>query len=272
MRSSGVSITLGVFLLAAASLLFIAKKANNSLDRDLIATRSKADSLSKNNELLGDRVKRLNGKSDSLVVKNGELEKSIELTTSQLASKDREIWKTHKAAANATKKYDDLVVAKKDWDKQLANLKTANAQLGQENKSLSNKILLLNDDSKKLNDQINTSRAAAKDNILVETMAKSGKLEVRGRKVKKIVASLTVQSELKSPTFRVFDPSGNQLPEQNGSFEFKTVNEIPQNSTIGNSIKIELTYLLSKKLGAGLYRIEVLNDSKHIGNLLVRFR
>jgi hypothetical protein len=31
----------------------------------------------------------------------------------------------------------------------------------------------------------------------------------------------------------------------------------------------ELTYSLKKKIGPGVYRIEMLNDNKHAGNILV---
>jgi hypothetical protein len=77
---------------------------------------------------------------------------------------------------------------------------------------------------------------------------------------------------MKSPTFRIFDPNGIQIPEQNGSFDLKSVNETSVNSGSGNSMKIELTYLLSKKIGPGLYKIEMLSENKHIGNFLVRLR
>jgi hypothetical protein len=63
-----------------------------------------------------------------------------------------------------------------------------------------------------------------------------------------------------------------QIPEQNGSFNLKSINETSMNSGWGNSMKIELTYLLSKKIGPGLYKIEMLNENKHVGNLLVRVR
>jgi hypothetical protein len=133
-------------------------------------------------------------------------------------------------------------------------------------------VALLGDDNEKLNEQLIISKTAAKDNILIETMTKSGKLNLKGKKVRKIVATLNLQNEMKSPTFRIFDPNGVQIPEQNGSFNLKSINETSMNSGWGNSMKIELTYLLSKKIGPGLYKIEMLNENKHVGNLLVRVR
>jgi hypothetical protein len=133
-------------------------------------------------------------------------------------------------------------------------------------------VATLGDAGKQLNDQLELARATTKDNILIETVTKSGQLNLKGKKVRKIIASLSMAREMKSPTFRIFDPGGIQLPEQNGSFELKSINEASANSPWGNSMKIELTYLLSKKVGPGLYKIEMLNENKHVGNLLVRFR
>ncbi len=266
------SAVLAIFLLGAGSLLFVAKKDNNDLFRDLTEARSKTDSLAKTSESLNKDLKIVTVKNDSLASKNGELEKSLSLTHTQLAARERDISKTHKTIEETNKKYNDLLSAQRTWEKESGDLKEANQKLGHENESLKNKIVLLADDNKKLNEQLVTAKTAAKDNILIETMTKSGQLNIKGRRVRKIVASFNVQNEMKSPTFRIYDPSGVPLPEQNGSFDLKSLNEPSANSASGGSMKIEVTYLLSKKIGSGLYRIEILNENKHVGNLLVRFR
>ena len=272
MRNPAVSILLGIFLLGSVSLLFVAKKDNNELYRDLTVTRSKADTLSKENESLNYDLKRSKGRNDSLTSNSAELEKSLTLTRDKLAAKERDLSKTYKTTEETNKKYNDLLSAQKAWEKESGNLKDVNEKLGHENESLKNKVALLGDDNEKLNEQLIISKTAAKDNILIETMTKSGKLNLEGKKVRKIVATLNLQNEMKSPTFRIFDPNGVQIPEQNGSFNLKSINETSMNSGWGNSMKIELTYLLSKKIGPGLYKIEMLNENKHVGNLLVRVR
>ncbi|HEV8513052.1 MAG TPA: hypothetical protein VGQ59_07230, partial [Cyclobacteriaceae bacterium] len=168
--------------------------------------------------------------------------------------------------------YNDLVTSQKDMNKEVATLKSMNDQLGKENQTLMSKAALLSDENIKLNDQLQFAMVSSKDNILIETMNKSGKLNLKGKKVRKIVASLNTHGEMKNPTFRIFDPNGVQLSELSGSFGLKKINESSTNSPSDNSMKIELTYLLSKKIGPGLYKIEMLNKNKHIGNLLVRFR
>jgi hypothetical protein len=273
MRNPAVSILLTIFLLGSVSLLFIAKKDNSDLYRDLAVTRSNVDSLSKEKELLDNNLKKFIGKNDSLASKTKELEKSNTLTRNRLAAKERDIAKTNKITEETNKKYDDLLSTQKKWEKESTNLNDANAALGRENESLKNKVLLLTDDNIKLNEQLILAKSAAKDNILIEPMTRTGKLNLKGKKVKKIVASISLQNEMKSPTFRIFDPKGIQLSEQNGSFNLKRINETSMNSQVNsNSNKIELTYQVSKKIGPGLYKIEMLNENKHVGNLLIRFR
>jgi hypothetical protein len=273
MRNPAVSILLTIFLLGSVSLLFIAKKDNNDLYNDLKVTRSNLDSLLKEKELIGNNLKKSTGKNDSLTSKSGELEKSLSLTRSRLAAKEREIAKVNKTTDETNKKYEDLLSGQKEWEKESRNLKDVNAALGHENESLKNKVLLLTDDNTKLNEQLIIAKTTAKDNILVEPMTKTGRLNLKGKKVRKIVASLNLQNDMKSPTFRIFDPNGVQLPEQNGSFNLRHINETSMNSLMNNnSNKIELTYSLSKKIGPGLYRIEMLNENKHVGNLCIRFR
>jgi len=93
--------------------------------------------------------------------------------------------------------------------------------------------------------------------------------------VRKIIASLDVYGEMKNPAFRIFDPKGIPLYDQMGSFNFQILNDkqMPGGTlSIPKSTKIELTYSLKKKIGPGIYRIEMLNDNKHAGNILVNLR
>jgi hypothetical protein len=272
MKNPAVSMLLGIFLLGAVSLLFVAKNANERLDKDLRMTKSNADSLLKVAGSFDAGIKRVKSQNDSLSVKNEELKKSLEQTGSKLAVKDGEIWRTKKAADETSKKYNDLVSSQKNSEKQIAALKALNDQFGKENKNLMSRFQSLTDDNKQLNDRLLFAIASAKDNILMESTNKRGKLDVKGKKVRKIVATLNLQSEMKNPAFRIFDPNGVPLPDEIGSFDIKRINEKSTNSLSGNSMKIELSYLLSKKIGPGLYKIEMLNENKHLGNLLVRFR
>jgi hypothetical protein len=272
MKNSLASIVLSVLLVGTGSLLYMAKKANNSLDRDLTNTRSKADSLSTAAGILQNNVSRFARQIDSLSTKNGELEKSVAQANTKLAAREREAWKDRKAVTETAKKYNDLLASQKNRDTQLSNLNAANAQLETENRNLMVQLASSNETNTQLNEQLLAARVTWKDNILVETMRKNGQLNLKGRKVRKIVASLNIQSEMKSPTFKIFDPNGVLLPDQYGLFDVKKINDGPASSSSSTFMKIQLTYLLSKKIGPGIYRIEMLNENKHIGNILVRFR
>src|SRR5579872_3793041 len=121
-----IVIILSAFLLGAVSLLFVAKKANNSLDKDLKITRSSADSLSKVTSLLDKNATKFRNESDSLAARNEALEKSITQTNSKLAATQREVSKNQKTTVETNKKYNELLSSQKDLDKQLAALKKAN--------------------------------------------------------------------------------------------------------------------------------------------------
>ncbi|MBI1767049.1 MAG: hypothetical protein HY015_01080 [Bacteroidetes bacterium] len=178
MKNSITGIILVLALLGVGGLFFTIRKAN-TLKQNLISAESKTDSLRKEAEFLGKDVKIFQGKTDSLTSKNQELEKSFTETNSKLTATQQEVWKNQKAIEESAKKYNELLATQKDWEKQMANLKTANAQLGQENKSLTSKVVLLLDSNKLLNDQLASARLASKDNILIESMTKSGKLNIR---------------------------------------------------------------------------------------------
>jgi DNA repair exonuclease SbcCD ATPase subunit len=263
---------MAISLIGAGSLLYVAKQANNSLDKDLKMTKSNADSLSKLSGSLQNKVDNFKAKGDSLTVKNESLQKSLTQTNSRLTAQRNDYNRVQKTVDDANKKYNELMTSQKDQDKQLANYKAMNGQLEQENKNLMSKVASLNDVNRQLTDQLGTAKTMAKDNILIETMTKGGKLNLKGKRVRKIVASLDMQREMKNPTFRIFDPNGVLLPDQVGSFDLKYTNQLSSNQASINALKIELTYLMSKKIGSGLYRIEMLNENHHVGNLLVRFR
>ncbi|MBI1767048.1 MAG: hypothetical protein HY015_01085 [Bacteroidetes bacterium] len=94
-------------------------------------------------------------------------------------------------------------------------------------------------------------------------------MNIRGKRVRKIITSLNVQSDMKKPSFKIFDSRGIQLPDLFGSFDLKNVKET---SSLGSITKLELTYSLAKKIGPGIYKIEMLDENKHVGNLMVSFR
>jgi hypothetical protein len=214
------------------------------------------------------RADQLKKRSDSLLEKNGALAKSLVQSNWRVSMKEKEVSASHEAADNATKKVDEMVDTKKKDDSQIRNLQSRADQLEREKNELNTKISLLMESNNRLNNLL----VSAKDNILLESFSKNGKLNLKGKKIRKLVATLSMPFELKKPAFKFFDLHGNQLSGQYGTFDFRSSTDANSTFGSGKPTRAELVYSLSKKLGPGTYRIEMLDSSKHIGNLLVSFR
>lgn len=264
-----VGLVVSMFVLGSVSLLYTAYKDNKSLDQGLIAARRRADSLFMANDSTVQHAQLLKTKVDSAIARAIELKKTIAKVSGELYAKDGEIARSHEKADSAYRKIEGMVAAQKEDAKHIRELKAQNEQLEKEKTNLEAKIVLITES----NDKLNNALLNVKDNVLLETFSQNGKLNVKGKRVKKITTTLSVPFELKHPAFNFFDPSGNPLPEQNGSFNFRSVKD--DNSTFAGgypSTRIELSYSLSKRLGRGTYKIEMLDGNRHIGNLLVSFR
>ncbi len=269
---SALNIILSLSLAGAVSLIFIAKDTKDNLDRHLKASLSNEDSLTKKSQSLEKESKKFKSEADSLASKNSEQQKTIGQANSKLFAMGREITNARKSVDEVNKKCVDL---QKDWEKQLAGFKSTSTQLQQDNKGLTDKLTELSETNNELTKELVIAHANSKDNILIQSMKKNGSLNVKGKKVRKIVTSLDVCGDLKNPAFRIFNPNGIPLSDQMGSFDYQTINDKPMlggGLSMPKSTKINLTYSLKKKIGPGIYRIEMLNDNKHAGNILVNLR
>lgn len=264
-----VGIVVSIFVLGSAGLLYTAYKDNKSLDRSLINARRRADSFYTISDSTAQQARALKIRVDSANAGANELKKSIAQAHASLNAKDREIVRSHQAVDTANKKLETLLASQKAVENHLKELQSENDQLEEEKKDLDARIVVMTES----NDKLSNALFKVKDNILVETFSQSGKLNLKGKRVKKIAATLAVPFELKHPTFKFFDPSGNPVSDQNGSFDFHAVKDANSPFTGGyQSTKIELTYSLTKKLSRGTYKIEMLDGDRHIGTLMVSFR
>lgn len=264
-----VGLVVSMFILGSVSLLYTAYKDNKNLDRSLTVVKRRADSLYELNDSTTRHAFILKVKVDSATTGAVELEKSVARAHARLTVMDKEIEKSRMATDSANKKIEGLLASRKTDAKNLNDLKIKNEQLEKDKKELGARILVIAES----NDNLTNALFNVKDNILLETFSQSGKLNVKGKKVKKIEATLCVPFEMKKPTFKFFDPSGNPVPDQNGTFNFRSVNDATSTFAGGyKSTKIELSYSLTKKLSRGTYKIEMLDGNRHIGNLMVSFR
>jgi len=266
MKNSVVSIILAALLVASGIFLAAARKSNSRLNNGLKDFMAKVDSLKSEGRVLNKQMDSLKLHSDSLSNKSNSLEKSLTQLKVVVAAKDQSYSRLNQSMTEAGKKNNDLLIQQKRLEGEISALKTSNLKLGTENKDITSKLALIQDSNKQLTDELAAAKLSVKDNIQISSLTKNGTLNVKGRKIKRIETSVSLPAETKSLSFKIFDPNGTELSDQIGTFTHKTTNEN------GKSMKLEITYLLSKKIGTGMYRIEILSENKHAGNLLMTFR
>ncbi|MBS1491197.1 MAG: hypothetical protein JSS93_11770 [Bacteroidetes bacterium] len=260
---------LTILVACSATLWYNSKQLNKKIEANIKKEAAKVDSLSAINRQMADTEKKLFAKIDSGTKKINELDVLVAQANTKLATKERDLRKVKQANAQNTKKFIEWEVSKKQWEAKNQELAAANEKMLQQNNHLLAQISSLTETNHQLTDQLAQANALAKDNITVEAFAKNGKPHAKARKIKKINMAFTTYAELKSPTFKIYDQAGTLLPDSYGSFQFKLDKE---NSGNPAALKLEMTYLLSKRIKKGLYRVDIANENKHVGSLFVRFR
>ncbi|MBK5277593.1 MAG: hypothetical protein JJE09_01900, partial [Bacteroidia bacterium] len=106
-------------------------------------------------------------------------------------------------------------------------------------------------------------------------------LTVKARRTNKLIASFDIPADLKNLSFKVIDPKGNTLSHRDGTIASRVISNSDNytastSSTLdgvgSKTAKIEMVYMPTKKLKAGTYKIEILNDNLYIGSLQVKLR
>lgn len=256
-------------LAGAVTLLLVTEKASQYKEQTRIA-RASVDSIARSKESLKEDLIILQQKSDDQSQQLEKSAKSEAASENQLAASRVEIAKKDKALLDANKKCEESLAQQKILNSQIGDLKKTSDQLQAENKNIQAKLAALQQSNAQLTDDLASARLISKDNILIESLAANGKPHSKGKRVRKIITEFSIKKDLQNPTFRITGPGGEELPFANGNFSLDRVTE---GGTAGlKPKKIRLTYAATKKMTKGLYQIEILNDSKHMGNLMVMFR
>jgi len=264
-----VGLVVSMFVLGSVSLLYTAYKDNKNLDKSLVVNRRRADSLFTVNDSNLQRLQLLKTKMDSAAAKGNELIKSATQANARLGTMNREIERSQQAKDSANKKIEQLLASQSADGNHWKELKAKNDKLEKEKKDLDSRIMVLSTS----NEQLNEALRIVKDNILIETFSQNGKLNVKGKRVKKIAATLSVPFELKKPNFKFFDSTGKLLTAEHCSFDFHSLYDASSTFAGGSKpAKVELSYSPLKKMSSGIYKIEMLDGNRHIGNLMVSLR
>ncbi|GHN02510.1 hypothetical protein WSM22_39990 [Cytophagales bacterium WSM2-2] len=264
---------LSLVAFSSASLLYVALKDNRAFDRNLGETRAIADSLTLENDSLGQNARVLQGRVDSLETNNKKLSQSLRLVNSKLALNEQEMARQMKLAEE---KFVDLSKMHDSANQLLTATRKQQVALTADYNKLKMELTELGKAKKQLEEELSVNRLHVRENILLESFAQNEKPTAIGDKVSKIVATFSTPMEIKKPSFRMLDPNGKQLTDQDGIFEFKTFKESefpPGMAGLGKPVyKAELTYQVLEKLGSGIYRIEMSANNKPVGSLLLVYR
>jgi hypothetical protein len=269
MKSSIVSILLLVLLAGSGAFLIGGQNSLSQLSNELALSNSKRDSLSRESERLNARMILLKKRADSLAEKDNTLFVSLTKSKSLLFDEEKSIRKLNSEFVEMNKKCDFLLDRQKQEYRQMNLLASNNVKIGGENKELTAKLARLIEANNQLLAELSFAKQLEKDSIFIESRDKNDELCFFGNKIKKILITMCVSSDIKSPALKIFDPQGRPLPERAGQLTFSTS---AINSFSKNLSKLKLTYLLTEKIDSGPYRMEIANNGKHIGTLLMKFR
>jgi chromosome segregation ATPase len=268
MAKSFLSVLLPVALVASGIFLISIQKSNDRLSDALSLSSYKEKLMLQDKESLRKELIQLKSKLDSLSLKRVALQAPLMDSKSIVTYQEQRIAMLVRSFEELNAKYDQVLDRQQQRFKKLTELSSTNTQLMSEIKNLSTKLAGVTENNQRLNSELSLAEGLAKDNIFIEPEDEEGKPCAIGNRVKKIVATLSLPSEIKSPVFKIFDPEGKPLPDQGGHYQFTANNE----GSVQKMKKLEMTYQLSKKIGSGLYRVEIASEGKHIGNLLMRLK
>jgi hypothetical protein len=269
MKNTLITVLLIVSLIGAVTVLLVTEKGNQYKAESRLA-RAKVDSIAKSKESLQSDFNLLQQKSNEVTQQLEKSQKSDEHSRAQLTASRTEIAKKSQALMETNKKCEESLAKQKKLDSQIDDLKKASNLLQAENKSIQAKLVSLQESNMQLMSELADTKLISKDNILIESLASNGKPYSKGKRVKRIITEFSIKKDLQNPTFRIIGPEGGELPDSNGKFSLERIAEGGTASL--KPKKIRLTYAASRKMTKGLYQIEILNDNKHMGNLMVVFR
>lgn len=279
-----IAITLTALLFASVLWLMNEKRINSSLEDGLTSEKLKAESLLAEKLLLEKDIAKFKDQMSSLTGKNQELDKILNQTAQKLNAKEAEFNRVNKENASLQKikkQQNELLAIRKDLDSQIENLKSSLQSLQVENSTLNNKVAFLEQRNKLLNDELHNAMLASLDHAQVDAMKKSEQLTIKASRTKKLIANFEVPAELTNLSFKVISPSGNPLTANEGTIASRVLStssnlsasaETTVSDVSRKTKKVEMVYIPTKKLVAGTYKIEILNDNLYVGSLQVKFR
>lgn len=282
---SSKAIALGTTALLVICLvwLFSVKRINTSLETGLENERLKSEQLLSEKLLLDKEIQKFRDQLVSLKDQNSSLDNVVKNLNTKLNNQEAEynrMKKQNMTLAQVKAKKAELEVLQNQLQNELTALRNSYAALASKNLELNNTVARLEERNRVLTNDLSRAMFASVDQSQIEAVkGKADKLTVRAKRTKKLIANFKVPANMKNLSFRIVDPKGHALTSQDGTTastatptdDSFTASADPQ--VMPNKLQqVQMTFLPERKLNAGLYTVEILNDNLYVSSVKVKLK
>jgi hypothetical protein len=256
-------------------------KINSSLEGNLKDQKLKSEVLLSEKLQLEKNLDKFRGDLNALKGLNADLDKELAATMVRLDTREaayRKLQSQNTSLAGYKKQHETMVALKRELEETISGLNATLTKMQREQSDFTNTIAALEQRNQFLQQELNRSLIASLDQPRIETLkGKKERLTVMARKTKKMKVNVEIPADLNAVTFRVKNPDGLILNENDGTIASRIV-EDPSLLADGAAVngkpvkKIEMEFNPSRKLAPGIYTIEILNDNEYVGSMQVSLR
>jgi len=272
-----------VLILGSGIFYLNHKSLNRKLDHEKIKTEallSKNLDLEKSLEVLKKEMGTLKGK-------NEKLDQKLKEISDELSTREAQVKKL--ASANTTleevkRKNLALEELRNELEKKVAGLHEEMDRLATEKEGYLEQLDEIQDENKKLAMQVAFLETMLADNYRIEALkGKSEKLTVVARRANKLMVSFDLPPNAGDQIyFKLTTPDGREISSQKD--RFATITRADQDENLmaslessagvigGSTGRIELAYSPDYKLLKGIYQFNVFNGPDHMGKLQLRLK
>jgi hypothetical protein len=282
-RSNAIALVSTTLMMASIFWLLNTISVNSSLETGLLSEKLKSEQLLSEKLQLEKEIEKFREQLAVVKQQNAGLGNLVKSTTDKLQAQEADYARMKKeniSLAQVRKQRQDLLTLQAELENELTQLKSSYAALESKNHDLNKVVIALQERNKLLTDDLNRAMFAAVDQSQIQALrGTSGKLTVKAKRTRKLMANFEVPFNLRSLSFRIMDSEGNALSPKDGTIA-STVTPSDTNFTASSDSdvagsklqKVEVVYVPKGKLKSGVYTVEILNENLYVGSLKVRLK
>jgi chromosome segregation ATPase len=270
-----------VLFVASASWLMTTRHVNSSLEAGLQEQKLKSETLLSEKLLLEKDIEKMKDQLFALKGKNLELDNLAQSAAAKLRDQESEYNRMKKQNASLwqiRKQRAELEVLRNALENELLVLKASYADLEARNEELNTEVATLQGRNQRLSEDLQRTAFAAIDQTQVQAVrGKAEKVTAKGRRTRKLITSFEVSADRKDLSFRITDLKGRVLNQNDGAIAFtslpsdKNMTASSASGVQGSKLQeVKMEYTPKRKLSAGLYTVEILNEGLYVGSLKVK--